>query len=107
MWSFDFWQRWLVFFGIVSMTFSAALMYPTVFNAELSYISSAFWKSGGVPSETKEFYNWVFGVYAAMAAAWGFFYCVCCMLSIQEKRKMVLVLFVYLYFSVVCHRYRF
>lgn len=71
--SFNFWQKWLVIIGIISMGMSAILMLPAMFNAELSYISSAFWKSGVVPLEAQEFYNWVFGVYAAMGTAWALF----------------------------------
>jgi len=44
--SFNFWQKWLVFFGIVLMMFGVVLMPPAMFGVEILYISSAFWKSG-------------------------------------------------------------
>lgn len=77
----------MVLFSIVTMVFCAALMSPAMFNAELSYISSAFWESGMVPSEAKEFYNWVFGVYAAMGIAWALFIVFVACYPFKRKEK--------------------
>lgn len=85
--NFNFWQKWLVLFGIVSIMLNVALMSPAMFNAELSYISSAFWESGVVPSEAKEFYNWVFGVYAAMGITWAFFIVLVASYPFKRKEK--------------------
>jgi len=87
MGSFNFWQKWLVLIGIVTMVFCAALMSPAMLDAELSYISSAFWESSEVPAEAKEFYYWVFGVYSAMGTAWALFIVLVACYPFKRKEK--------------------
>lgn len=85
--NFNFWQRWLFFFGIVSAMFGIVLMSPAMFNADIKYISSAFWESGVTPVEVKVFYNWVFGVYAAMEISWALFIVLVACYPFNRKEK--------------------
>ncbi len=87
MGNFNFWQKWLVLFGIITMVFGVILMTPAMFNVEFSYISAAFWEAGVVPEEAREFYNWVFGLFAAMSIAWALFIVLVACYPFKKKEK--------------------
>jgi hypothetical protein len=71
---FNFWQKWLVIVGALYGLMGCYLaVAPTFFHVEFAYINRTFWESAVVPVEAKAFYNWIFGIYSAMAIAWALF----------------------------------
>ena len=57
--------------GIMLVVFGVIALFPPLFNTEFSYINAAFWSSGVTPATAKAFYNWMFGVYAAIELSWA------------------------------------
>lgn len=75
MFSFGFWQKWLlavsvylVLFGLTLALFPQACFMDTAFN---SNIDPVFWKDGAIPSQTKIFQAWIYGVLGAVVMGWG------------------------------------
>lgn len=84
---FNFWRGWLIVCGIMMIVFGVVLLSPALFNAEFSYINSAFWESGIIPAEAKRFYNWMFAMYAAMELASALFILLVALYPFKRKEK--------------------
>lgn len=72
--SFSFWQRWLFVVGIVVSVFGvmmALLSGTLLFDLFNRQIDPAFWGTNAVDSATKQFQQWLYGVWGATIAGWG------------------------------------
>ena len=86
MGSFKFWQRWLVILGaLITFYMGIFFTFSGWLNIDYSYINVEFWSSQAVPPIAAEFQSWMYGVYGAMATAFGLF--TVFMASIPFKRK--------------------
>ena len=72
--SFSFWQRWLFVvgmviaaFGIGMALFSGTLLFD-LFNRQ---IDPVFWGANAVGDVTRQFQQWIYGVWGATIAGWG------------------------------------
>jgi hypothetical protein len=70
---FNFWQKWLLVMGILLVLMGLSFPFCSFLNIEVTYINSVFWNDGIVPTEAKAFQAWIYGVYGAMAVAFGLF----------------------------------
>ena len=87
MTGFNFWHRWLIVLGIMLVVFGVITLFPPLFNAELAYINAAFWPSGVTPATAKTFYNWMFGVYAAIELSWAVLLLLILIYPFKKKEK--------------------
>jgi hypothetical protein len=74
MQSFSFWQKWLLGVGIVITVFGTvmALVSGTpLFDLFNRQIDPAFWGTNAVGNATKQFQQWIYGVWGATIAGWG------------------------------------
>jgi hypothetical protein len=70
---FNFWQKWLLVMSILLVLMGLSFPFCSFLNIEITYINSVFWEDGNVPTEVKTFQAWIYGVYGAMATAFGLF----------------------------------
>ena len=84
---FNFWHRWLIILSIMFVVFGVVMLFPALFNTDLSYINSAFWESGITPKEAKVFYTWILGIYAAMLISWAGFILAILFYPFKKKEK--------------------
>ncbi len=84
---FNFWHRWLIVLSIMLIVFGVISLFPALFNTEFSYVNSAFWESGSTPDIVKVFYNWIFGVYAAIGLSWAVFILFILVYPFKKKEK--------------------
>ena len=68
---FGFWQKWLLVSGVVFVLMGLAFAAISLFGVELDYINEAFWGAEAVPLGTEAFQTWIYGVYSALAVAFG------------------------------------
>ena len=68
---FGFWQKWLLVSGVVFVLMGLSFAAISLFDVELDYINEAFWKAETVPPSVKAFRTWIYGVYSALAVAFG------------------------------------
>jgi hypothetical protein len=76
MLSFSFWQRWLLIVGLIIAVFGIvmALVSGTpLFDLFNRQIDPAFWGTNAVSDATKQFQQWIYGVWGATIAGWGVF----------------------------------
>ena len=84
--SFRFWQRWLVILGIaITFYFGVFFTFSSFLNIDYSNINRAFWDSQTVPLIAEDFQRWMYGVYGAIATAFGLV--IVFIASIPFKRK--------------------
>jgi len=72
---FTFWQRWLLVAGILLVAMGAVLPAAALLGIDITYINAVFWEDGIAPVEARAFQEWIYGVYGAMAIAFGLFTC--------------------------------
>jgi hypothetical protein len=68
---FGFWQKWLLVSGLVFVLMGLAFVAISLLGVDLGYINAAFWGTEEIPVEVKPFQTWIYGVYSAMALAFG------------------------------------
>lgn len=74
MTSFSFWQRWLFVVGVVVSVFGvmmALLSGTPLFDLFNRQIDPAFWSTNAVDEVTRQFQQWIYGVWGATIAGWG------------------------------------
>jgi len=74
MTSFSFWQRWLFVVGVIVSVFGvmmALLSGTPLFDLFNRQIDPAFWSTNTVGDATKQFQQWIYGVWGATIAGWG------------------------------------
>jgi hypothetical protein len=68
---FGFWQRWLLVSGLIFLLMGLAFVAISLLGVDLGYINAAFWETEEIPAGVKPFQTWIYGVYIAMALAFG------------------------------------
>ena len=68
---FGFWQKWLLVSGVVFVVMGLSLAVISLVGVDLGYINTAFWEAEAVPPGVKAFQTWIYGVYSALALAFG------------------------------------
>jgi len=88
--SFNFWQKWLVCFGIYIIVFGLALaffsdfkLFDFVYNNQ---IDPVFFKDS-LTKETLNFRTWIYGVLGAVLAGWGVFITYIAFYPFKKKEK--------------------
>jgi len=74
--SFLFWQRWLLFVGILVAVFGlvmAILNGTSIFSLFNDQINPVFWGRENVPHTSLDFQRWVYGAWGATVSGWGVF----------------------------------
>jgi hypothetical protein len=74
MQSFSFWSRWLFAVGIGVSVFGvmmALLSGTPLFDLFNHQIDPVFWGADAVDGPTKQFQQWLYGVWGATIAGWG------------------------------------
>ncbi len=76
MTTFSFWQRWLLAIGLIITVFGiviALISGTPLFDLFNHRIDPAFWGTNTVDDVTKQFQQWIYGVWGATIAGWGIF----------------------------------
>ena len=76
MTNFSFWQKWLFVVGIVVSIFGtlmALLSGTPLFDFLNQQINPTFWGANIIENSTREFQQWIYGVWGATIAGWGIF----------------------------------
>lgn len=74
--NFAFWQRWLLGIGLVIAGFGAAMALVSgtlLFDLFNRLIDPAFWDGRASDPATRQFQQWIYGVWGATIAGWGIF----------------------------------
>ncbi len=74
--SFSFWQRWLLVVGLVITVFGIVMALTSgtpLFDLFNRQIDPAFWGVDPLLENTKQFQQWIYGVWGATIAGWGIF----------------------------------
>lgn len=74
MTSFSFWQRWLLAVSIIIAIFGVMMVFlsgTVLFDFFNRKIDPAFWSTGIADHVTRQFQQWIYGVWGATIAGWG------------------------------------
>lgn len=86
---FNFWQKWLLVMGLITIFFGFVLLYVAVSAQVPSYINDVFWESGNLPTGVKEFQGWIFGASASVWLAFGLVIVFMAIFPFKKKEKWV------------------
>ena len=84
---FNFWQKWLLVFGVITIFMGVIVACLSFMGIEISYINAAFWENGVVPPAAKGFQVWIYGTYGAMTIVFGLFVVFIAKNSFKKKEK--------------------
>ena len=76
MTNFSFWQKWLLVVCIVISVFGVLMAFSSgtpVFDLFNRQIDPAFWGTNAIDGATRQFQQWIYGVWGATIAGWGIF----------------------------------
>jgi hypothetical protein len=76
MFTFSFWQKWLLVVGAGIAVFGilmALLSGTPLFDLFNRQIDPAFWGADAAGDSAKRFQQWIYGVWGATVAGWGIF----------------------------------
>ncbi|MGB9628673.1 MAG: hypothetical protein ACPL6D_08425 [Thermodesulfobacteriota bacterium] len=85
-----FWKIWLIVLGIAVSVFGvmmALLSGTSLFDFFNRQIDPTFWGTNAVDSATRQFQQWVYGVWGATIAGWGIILLILAGLPIVFTRK--------------------
>jgi len=74
MTNFSFWQRWLFVVCVIVSVFGVMLAFLSgtpLFDLFNRQIDPAFWSANIVDDGTRQFQQWIYGVWGATIAGWG------------------------------------
>ena len=90
MGTFNFWQRWLLFVGIIVSIFGLFISFfsgTALFALFDSLINPAFWGTVTIPGDAKAFQRWIYGAWGATVAGWGIFIIFIAEYPFKKKEK--------------------